>query len=119
MASKRLHKENNSNLESEKGKTNKGVLIIFDIPPNTLSTWRKNKDKIFNAIRLRNLAKRVKVDTCYQVNKAVLKWFKQMRANNVPISGLLVKEKPLYFAKKLSFENFQASNGWPDKFRKK
>ncbi|XP_065658063.1 tigger transposable element-derived protein 4-like [Hydra vulgaris] len=125
MASKRLHKENNLKLkyeallELEKGKTNEEVSKIFDIPPNTLSTWKKNKDKIFDAFRQGNLTKRVKLDTYYQVNKAVLKWFKRMRADNVPINGLLVKEKALYFAKELSFENFQASDGWLDKFKKK
>ena len=34
-----------------------------------------------------------------------------MRAEQVPISGLLVKEKALYFAKELRFEDFQASDG--------
>ncbi|XP_065654846.1 tigger transposable element-derived protein 4-like [Hydra vulgaris] len=81
------------------GKINKEVSKIFDIPPNTLLTWKKNKDKIFDAFRQGNLAQRVKVDTYYQVNKAELKWFKRMRDDNVPISGLLVKEKALYFAK--------------------
>ncbi|XP_065667761.1 tigger transposable element-derived protein 4-like [Hydra vulgaris] len=103
----------------EKEKTNKEVSTIFDIPPNTLSTRKKNKDKIFDAFRQRNLAKPVKVDTYYEINKAALKWFKQMRADNVPISGLLEKEKALYFAKELSFENFQASDGWLNKFKKK
>ncbi|XP_065664689.1 tigger transposable element-derived protein 4-like [Hydra vulgaris] len=42
-----------------------------------------------------------------------------MRADNVPINDLLVKKRALYFAKELSFENFQASDGWLDKFKKK
>ena len=97
-------------MELEKGKTNKEVSKFFNVPPNTLSTWKKNKDKIFDAFRQGNLAKRVKVDTYDQVNGAILKWFKIMRAENVQISGSLMKEKALYFAKKLSFENFQASD---------
>ena len=36
-------------VELEKGKTNKDVAKLFDIPPNTLSTWKKNKVKIFEA----------------------------------------------------------------------
>ena len=125
MASKRQHKENNLKpkyealLELEKGKTNKEVSKFFNVPPNTLSTWKKNKDKIFDAFRQGNLAKMVKVDTYDQVNRAILKWFKIIRAENVPISGSLMKEKALYFAKELSFENFQASDGWLDKWKKK
>ena len=50
---KRLHKEQNLKLkrkallELEKGKTNKEVAQQFGVPANTLSTWKRNKDKIF------------------------------------------------------------------------
>ena len=52
---KRLHKEQNLELkykalsELEKGKTNKEVAQLFGVPANTLSAWKKNKDKIFQA----------------------------------------------------------------------
>ena len=76
---KRLHKEQNLELkykallELEKGKTNKEVAQLFSVPANTLSTWKKNKDKIFQAFQQgRPTTKRVKVDTYDQVNKAML-----------------------------------------------
>ena len=116
---KRLHKEKNlelkykSLLELEKGKTNKDVAQLFGVPANTLSTWKENKDKIFQAFQQGSATtKRLKVDTYHQVNKAVFKWFKRLRSENVPFNGVLIKEKPLYFTKELTFENFQASNGW-------
>lgn len=31
---------------------------------------------------------------------------------NVPVSGILIKEKALYYAKELNFEKSQASDGW-------
>ena len=65
------------------------------------------------------MMKRVKVDTYDQVNKAVLKWFKRIRSGNVPVNGVLIKEKALYFAKELIFENFQASDGCLDKWNKR
>ena len=43
--------------------------------------------------------KRVKVDTYDQVNKVVLKLFKRLRSENVPVNGVLIKEKALYFPK--------------------
>ena len=79
---KRLHKEQNLELkykallDLEKGKTNKEVAQLFGVPANTLSTWKKNKDK------------RVKVDTYDQVNRAVLKRFKMLRCENVPANTL-------------------------------
>ena len=65
------------------------------------------------------MAKRVKVDTYGQDNKAVLKSFKRLRSENVPVNGVLMKEKALYFAKELTFENFQVSDGWLDKWKKR
>ena len=38
-----------------------------------------------------------------------------LRSENVPVKGKLIKEKALYFAKELTFENFQAWDGWLDK----
>ena len=61
----------------------------------------------------------MKVDTYNQVNKAVLKWFKRLRPENVPANGVLIKEKALYFAKELNFENFQTSDEWLDKWKKR
>ena len=100
-------------VELEKGKSNKEVAQSFGIPPNTLSTWKKNKEKVFEAYKKRNAkTKRMKSDTYEQVNNDVLKWFTRIRAENVPVSGILIKEKALYFAKELNFEKFQASDGW-------
>ena len=35
--------------ELEKGRPNKNVANHFSIPGNTLATWKKNKEKIFQA----------------------------------------------------------------------
>ena len=52
-------------VEFEKEKTNKDVTILFDIPANTLSTWKKNKEKIFKAFKNQNAiqSKRLKENT--------------------------------------------------------
>ena len=63
--------------------------------------------------------KGVKVDSNDQVNKAVLKWFRRLRSENVPVNGVLIKENALHFAKELTFENFQASDGCLDKWKKR
>ena len=73
-------------VELEKGKTNKDVAKLFDIPANTLSTWKKNKEKIFEAFENQNSgqSKRLKENTYEQLNQAVLKWFTRIRGENVP-----------------------------------
>ena len=35
-----------------------------------------------------------------------------MRSQNVPLSASMIQEKAVIFAKELSTENFQASDGW-------
>ena len=42
-----------------------------------------------------------------------------LRSENVPISGPMLKEKAIEFAKELSAESFQASEGWLDKWKKR
>lgn len=107
-------------LELDKGKSNKDVGLMFGVPQNTVSTWKKNKSQIFEAFQKGSTStKRVKIDKFDQVNKALLQWFKRIRSENVPINGPLIKEKALYFAKELNVENFQASEGWLDKWKKR
>ena len=79
-------------MELEKGKTE--VAQLFGVPANTLFKWKKNKDKIFQAFPAREFYDE-KGDTYDQVNKAVLKWFKRLRSENVPVNGALIKEKAL------------------------
>ena len=98
-------------LELDKGKSNKDVALSFGIPPNTLSNWKKSKERIFEAYRNgKAKTKRVKSDTYEKVNSAVLQWFKRTRAENVPVSGILLKEKALFFAKEFNCETFHASD---------
>ena len=107
-------------LKLEKGKSNKEVAESFGVPANTLSTWKESKDKVFKAFQKGSAkTKRLKVGTYDQVNKAVLKWFTRLRPEIVPVSGVLIKENALYFAKELNFEKFQASDGWLDKWKKR
>ena len=80
---------------------------------------KKNKDKNFQASQQgSDTIKRVKVDTYDQVNQAVLKWLKRLRSENVSVNGVLIKQKALCFAKELTFENFQVSDGWLGKCKK-
>jgi len=45
-------------------------------------------------------------------------WFTQSRQNNIPISRPILKEKSKLFATNLGITNFQASEGWLEKFKK-
>ena len=61
MATKRKHHEVTLKVkyealkELEKGRPNKGVANQFSIPGSTLATWKKNKEKIFEAFQSSSL----------------------------------------------------------------
>lgn len=46
-------------------------------------------------------------------------WFAQIRSLNLPLNGDLLRTKALKFATDLGVVNFEASNGWIDKFKKR
>ena len=117
---KRRHREHNLDvkhaalMEIERGAANKDVSKKFNVPKNTLSTWKKNRDKIVTACKSSGGTKRqrIKEGTYEQVNLACFKWLLIQRSENIRIHGKIIQEKALEFAKELNLEKFQASDGW-------
>lgn len=105
-------------VESGEIKCKKKVAAHFGIAPSTLSTILKNKDDIFRK-KLEGVKKRKKNSEFPSLDECVLKWFQQCRANKISISGSILQEKSLIFAKTLGIANFKSSNGWLEKFRKR
>ena len=104
----------------EKGMTNKEASEKFGVPKNTISTWMKNKDKLFEGLEQSSSdAKKMRRCDYEQVYKAVFKWFSLQTSQNVPIDGPILKEKALQFAKIFNFPTFKASDGWLDKWKKR
>ena len=54
-----------------------------------------------------------------EINKLTWEWFKDMSSRKVPISGPLLQERALLFAKDLDNAEFKASNGWLESFQKR
>ena len=91
---------------------NKEASEKFGAPKNTISTWMKNKDKLFKALEQSSSdAKKMRGCDYEQVDKAVFKWFSLQTSQNVPIDGPILKEKALQFAKKINIPTFEASDG--------
>ena len=94
----------------EKGASQKDLAQKYAIPPNTISTWKKNKKKIFESYEKGSNSERIKPEVFETINKALMKWLLNLRRENIPINGLLLKEKTSDFAKELGVPNFQASD---------
>ncbi|GFT47019.1 tigger transposable element-derived protein 4 [Nephila pilipes] len=79
--------------EVDKGVKKKDTALKFDIPPNSLSTIIKNRDKLQNYDSLNSCSKCLRTCVYENADEAVLKWIHTMRDKNVPISGPFVIEK--------------------------
>ncbi|XP_050310349.1 tigger transposable element-derived protein 6-like [Anthonomus grandis grandis] len=55
----------------------------------------------------------------FAIDKTCFEWFVKARSQNIPISGLLVKMKAKEIAITLGYNNFSASDGWLQKWRKR
>lgn len=44
-------------------------------------------------------------------------WFLSARASNLPVGGVVLKEKTLRIAARFNITDFKVSNGWIDRFK--
>lgn len=63
------------------------------------------------------ISKRMRGACNEDVETALLKWFTTVREENVPVSGLLLREKADSLAKKLGNDTFKCRNGRMDRFK--
>lgn len=54
-----------------------------------------------------------------QIDKICFEWFARARSQNIPISGPLIKAKAKEVANDLEYQNFSASDGWLNKWRRR
>ena len=108
LNTKSIKDKYNALKEVENGKMKSQVATKYGIPKNTLSTWLKNKDKIFEAAKKGNNSKRQRSreGAFASLDQAIFKWFLIVRSRDVAVSALVLKTKAVEFAEKMSIENF-------------
>ena len=86
----------------------------YNVPRNTISTWIKNKEKIFKAFEGGDNPKQQKLRTSDHISldKALYKRFVKVREEVIPINGQILK-----YAEELNIESFKTSNGWFDRWK--
>ncbi|KAG0423082.1 hypothetical protein HPB47_001135 [Ixodes persulcatus] len=103
----------------EKGEKKSSVAETYKIPRSTLSTLLKNKADIkAKAGQSRHSdAQRVRNPAFEDVEKALHKWFMDVRARKIPVSGPMLQAKAKDFAFLLVVKNFTASGGWLQRYK--
>ena len=110
---KNLNEKRKALRDLKTGLSNKEVPEKYRVPKSTVSAWVKNKAKFFNALKqCSNERKKLRESDYNRVDDVVSKWFLYKRNQDIPIDGDFIKEKALQHAKELSFNEFQASDGW-------
>ena len=81
------------------GKTKSEAAAKYGIPKNTLSTWLKNKDKVFEATKKVSSSKRqqLREGTFVNLDQAMFKWLLVVRSRDVAVSALVFKTKAIEF----------------------
>ena len=54
-----------------------------------------------------------------KLDQAIFKWLLTVRSRDEAVSTLILKNKAIDFAEKMSIENFHASDGWLDRWKKR
>ena len=107
--------------EVEDGKIKPQVAEKYGLSKNILSTWLKNKDKIFEATKKRSDSKRQQLrwSTFANLDQAMFKWLLVVRSRDVAVLALVFKTKAIEFAEKMNVESFKTSDGWLDHWKKR
>ena len=105
----------------EKGLSNKDAALKYGVPPNTISTWIKNKEKYLKALENNCSSKKQKLreSNFKKLDNVMFRWFFSKLSQNIPIDGNLIKEKAIAYAKELGYTNFVASTGWLDRWKRR
>ena len=106
--------------EVEEGSSKSQVAMKYGIPKNTLSTWIKNKEKIFESMKTqgnKSKRRRLKQGTFANLDGLIFKWLLTVRSRNVVVSASILKTKAKELAEKINIKGFQASDGWIDRWK--
>ena len=102
--------------EVDKGNSCAFVAKKRNIPKQTLSNWLKKKNQIYESAMKRQ---RFRGSPYENIDEACYKWLVNTRGRSIPISATVLKTKALYFAKELGCNDFSASDGWLDRWKKR
>ena len=100
----------------DKGKSIREVAAELEIGAGSVQKVKKQKTELLSESNSNKSLKMSRLYISSDVNILLWRWFCTARENRNPISGPILQEKALCFARALgSMDDFKASNDWLDK----
>ena len=108
-------------IETKKKKKQKQVDVAsqYNVSQAAVSSILKNSEKLkekFYGGEVNAKVKRQRLPHQPKVDSALLSWFKKARANNIPVSGPVLRLKAEEFAKHMGLCDWTCSEGWVRRF---
>ncbi|KAK6174557.1 hypothetical protein SNE40_017808 [Patella caerulea] len=109
--------------EVDEGQAPKSCIAArFGIPPNTLSTILKNRQKLINVYESNLFSlnrKKFRLAKHPKLEDALCEWVEYARKQNIYVSGALLLEKATNLAGELGIINFNPTSGWLSRFKQR
>lgn len=106
--------------EKRKGATKASIAREFNIPESSLKTILAKKDSILaNASKFGLKRKAAKEGKYVDMEKVLVEWLRQARSSGIAVDGATLKEKAESIALRCRIDDFKASDGWLDRFKKR
>ena len=122
LATKSIIKKYKILKEVDGGNSSASIARKYNIAKQTLSNWQKNKKLIYEAVDSNSSTakrQRFRGSPFENIDEACYKWLVNARSQSIPISAIVLKTKALYFAKEFGCNDFSASDGWLDRWKKR
>ncbi|XP_005994023.3 tigger transposable element-derived protein 4-like [Latimeria chalumnae] len=95
------------------------VAKIFSVSPSTVSKIYKTQNTVLEQSSLSFERKHQRTSHAADVDEALFRWFCSVMGSNLPVSGEILKAKAEKFAVDLNIDDFKATNGWLDHWKKR
>ncbi|KAH8008974.1 hypothetical protein HPB51_008545 [Rhipicephalus microplus] len=96
------------------------VAAKYGVSDTTVSTIYKNKDKLRQQLQQDSFSlsrKRIRTSKYEDVDAALFRWFREVRAQSIPVSGPMLQQKAKSLEALSGHDDFNPLNGWIQRFK--
>nr|XP_037275934.1 tigger transposable element-derived protein 6-like [Rhipicephalus microplus] len=104
----------------ESGLKKASVAAKYGVSDTTESTIYKNKDKLRQQLQQDSSSlsrKRIRTSKYEDVDAALFRWFREVRAQSIPVSGPMLHQKAKCLGAFLGHDDLNPLNGWIQRFK--